>query len=454
MTTTIKPQVLPYEEVVDLLGIKVILPEENGKSFDAIIGLKEGKKQLSQLIDFIKKPHDHKYQNAIFRRKFMCAGVQGSGRNLLATAFAKEANLPLIVINCEKFVIDKPMTLVANLKQVFEKYHPCVVLFKKYEYITKLDKGKNINVYSKINDYMNYFNDSYFFASANPLAEICEIAYGKDAFQTLLQFEAPDLEERIALFKKYLNRYPHTEGIDIPKIAKNTIGMNAGHISLLISNSYNEALRNGKDKIDFESLDTTLSSSMYGYKKKLMTEKERRLTAYHEAGHVIAGYFSNPEYKLSKVEIAHRSQSLGLTISEDDEDKLSYDKADYENDIILFYGGLAAERLIFNTNTSGVAQDVRQATVLASLMVKEYAMSDDLGPIYLGVTPEDDYYSDVLDEQAALIIQSILKELYTRTEKIMLVHKAELIALSEALLEKETLYSEQVAEILKKFENK
>jgi ATP-dependent Zn protease len=87
-------------------------------------------------------------------------------------------------------------------------------------------------------------------------------------------------------------------------------------------------------------------------------------------------------------------------------------------------------------------------------MISEYAMSDDLGPIYLGDTPEDEYYSDVLNEQAALCLQSLLKELYVRTEKIMLVHKAELIALSEALLENETLYSEQVAEILQKFENK
>lgn len=455
MATTTKTQVLSYDETLDLLGIKVILPEENNKSFDTIIGLKEPKKYLSQTLEFIKHPDEPKFQNATVYRKFLCAGENGSGRTLIATAFAKEADLPIIIIiHCEKFVAEKPMTLVNNLIQIFEKHRPCVVLFKKFEYIMNLGNTKAITVYSKINDYMNSLEDCYFFASADNHSRISELVFGREGLNFALPFEAPTLEQRIELFNKYINRFPHKDNIDISKIAKSTIGMYPNDISNIVSSSYNEALRTGKDKLDFECIDSVLSNSLYGYKKNVMTEKERKLTAYHEAGHVIAGYFSNPEYKLSKVEIAHRSESLGLTISEDDEDKLSYTKEDFENEIILCYGGLAAERLIFGTNTSGVSQDVEVATVMASFMVMSYAMSEDLGPIYLGNTPDSPFYSDALKEQADLIIQSMLNKLYERTEKLMLVHKSELIALSEALIEKETLYSEQVAEILKKFENK
>lgn len=447
-TTTEKVQNMSYEEVMKALGITIILPEDNDKTMDAIIGLPEAKKHLSLSLKIINNPDNLQYQKAKKYRNFLFAGEQGSGRSLIARAFAKEANFPFIEFNCERLVVDKPVSLINSFEQILQKFNPAVIHLKKIDSVMKLPVNKYTTVYSKLKDYLNNYSDCFFFASAELDAKIPDIIFSKDGFNFILPFEDPDLPQREALFKKYLERYPYDKSMDINKLAKNTLGVNAGQISILVSSAYNEVLRNGKELIDFEVLDSVLTSRMYGYKKKLMTEKERRLTAYHEAGHVIAGFYTNPDYKIAKVEIAHRSETLGLTFSEKDEDKLSATKEDYENYIILSYGGLAAERLILGTSTSGVYEDLESATIIAANMVMSYGMSEELGPIHLSDSPEGEFYSDTLNEEAHLLVQSLLKKLYERTERLLLLHKDKLIELSEALLEKETLYTEDIVKIL------
>lgn len=441
---------LTYDEVVEALGIRIVPPEENDNLLENVIGLEEVKKYLNQSLEIFKNPNDPKNKKATLYRNFLFVGEAGAGRTMTAFAFAKEANLPIIVINSEKFVSEKPIALVKGLREVLDKHSPAVVLFKKFEYINELDVDKTINVFSKVSDYLNYYSNNFFFASTIPETPLMDVILSKDAFKVMLGFETPTLPQREKLLKRFIADYPHDEDINISKIARDIIGMNAGKISALLSSAYNHALREGKDKIDFESVDTMLSSQLYGYKKSSMTEKERKLTAYHEAGHVIAGYFNNPDYKVSKVEVAHRSESLGLTISEDDENKFSYTKEDYEAQIIECFGGMVAERLLLKTNTSGVAADLAMAAKIAECMVKKYGMSDEFGPVSV-IDHESCFYSETLNEQADFIIQSMLKKLYNQTTLLMQKYDKALVALSEALLEKETLFTNEINDILCKF---
>ena len=447
-----KSTTMSYKEIMETLNIKVIQPEENFSHMSDIVGLTMPKEFLSQTASFLNKPNDPKTQKATIVNSYILIGRNGSGRSTIAHAFAKEVNLPIVIINSEKFVSEKATILAKNLDIVLAKHHPAVIMFKNFEYVNTLADEKQVFVYSKILDCLERYTDCVFFVCVIPQTELLEVFYNKDAFETCLQFEIPDLSQREELIKRFISKYPHDENLDISKVARNTYGMNAGELSYFFSNVYNYAIRKGKDIIDFECVDTVLSSNLFGYKQKTMTDKERKLTAYHEAGHVIAGYFSNPNYRISKVEIAHRSKSLGLTISEDDEDKLSFTKEDYELDIIECYGGMVAEKTIFQTNTSGVAQDLAMASKFAEHMVKYYGMNDTFGPISI-IDSEGCFYSEALRKQADFAIRDMLNELYNQTLNIIRDHTDALEALSSALLEKETLYREEIIEILTKYKN-
>lgn len=449
---------LNYKQVVKLLGIKILPPEENDNSFDKLVGLSEPKKYLTQILELLKNRDKPENQMATLNRKLLFLGNTGVGKALTAYAFAKEANLPIIVIEGEKFVNEKYSALIHSLKVVLDQHKPAVVLLKDIEYILNLGEDKSISLFSKLTDYLNTYTDCVFITTLSTIVTLPEFLLSDKGFTLGLNFEDPDLEQRETLIKRIIKDFPHEEDIDISRVARNTFGMTGGIIHKLLRSSFNQALMDGKKKIDFESIDTVLSSSLYGYKKKLMTEKERKLTAYHEAGHVIAGYFSDPDYKTSKVEIAHRSESLGLTIQDTDEDKFTYIKKDYENDIICSFGGMAAEDLVLGTHSSGVSEDLRVANLVAEAMVKKFGMSE-LGPVSLGDKPAISlgeetkyYYSEYLAKKADELIHKMLFELQERTNQIMLARKDALEELAQALLEKETLYSNEITAILEKYD--
>ena len=457
--STSKKGIMTYEEIVEALNVKVLPVEENDNYLDNIIGLVEPKKYLKQTLEFFKKPEIYKKKKVTIYRKFIFIGRSGVGKVMTAYAFAKEANLPIIVVDMEKFVVHTPLVLMKNFKQVLDAHKPAVVLLKNIEYLAMLEMEKQVPVFSTLCNYLNTYTDCFFFATMASTCSFPEFAISENGFNTVLTFEDPDLKQREELLKRFISKFPHAESFDsnednndLKKVAKNTLGMTAGDLIHLLENSLIQAYMDGHTELTYDSIDTALSSKMYGHKKKPMTEEERKLTAYHEAGHVVAGYFANPKkYKLSKVEIVHRTESLGLTIQEVDEDKLSYTKQDYENDIICCYGGMAAEQIIFGTNTSGVSADLGMATLYGSYMIKSFGMHDDFGPISL----DDEFFiSDTLNETADILLQEMLRKLYNRTRELMLEHKPELIALAEALIEKETIYSEEILEIFKKAREK
>lgn len=440
---------LNYKQVVKLLGIKIVPPEENDNHLNSLVGLSEPKKYLTQILELLKNKDKPENQMATLNRKLVFIGKTGVGKALTAYAFAKEANLPIIEIESEKFVNEKYSALINSLKVVLDQHKPAVVLLKDIEYILNLGEDKSISVLAKLTDYLNTYTDCIFITTISSQVVLPEFILSDKGFTLGLCFEDPDLEQRETLINRIIQDFPHEENIDISRIARNTFGMTGGIIHKILRSSFNQALMDGKTKIDFESIDTVLSSSLYGYKKKMMTEKERRLTAYHEAGHVIAGYFSDPDYKTSKVEIAHRSESLGLTVHENDEEKFTYLKSDFENHIICSFGGMAAEDLILGTHSSGVSEDLRVANLTAEAMVKKFGMSK-LGPVSLG-EEEDYYYSEELCKKADELILEMLYELQKRTNQIMFEHKNALEELTNALLEKETLYSNEITEILEKY---
>ena len=184
-----------------------------------------------------------------------------------------------------------------------------------------------------------------------------------------------------------------------------------------------------------------------GEKKKKMTDKEKLSTAYHEAGHVIAGYFSNPNYQLSRVEISPRTSSLGLTATDIDERKFAYFKEDFENLILECLGGMAAEEVVYHSHTSGVIEDLSEATAIAVNMVRAYGMNDLIGPMQIAPEITDsEHFKAIADTQ----VSENLKKLLNKTIRIISEHRAYLDALAKTLVEKEVILGNEIEEIFAK----
>lgn len=440
------------EEVKKKLRPKILLPADNDNYFKNIIGNKDIVDQLSKIVELFTLGSTVEILGSIFHPAFVLIGMPGVGKTLTTFAFAKEMNLPIVVINCERILQDYSEEMFDGIKKLLNTIGRCVVMFKEIQFFANLESEKFIPIYNMILDVKDAFPESFFFASASVTTTYPSYFMSdEDGFDTKISFNPPEPEDREALIRKFLEELPYVEDLDIPKLARDFVGFSGGDIKCLLKKSFIQALVEGKEELTYEIINQTMYSDMFGKQVSKMSEKELRYTAYHEAGHVVAGYFGCPEYKISKVEVVHRSYSLGLTDPEVDEQKLSTTREDIKGEIIHCLGGKCAEQIIYNTSTSGVMQDLQQATALADGYICKFGMDDSFGPVYVD---DDEYYSDTLKALADSKIQELMINLEHETTKLLLEHKDKLILLAETLAKKETLYKNEILDILEGHQGK
>ncbi len=428
--------------------VQILPPEQNDNTIEKLIGISNVKQYLEYVIRQYKN-HENAttFEQAGIHNAVLFSGAEGNGKTTSAYILAKECGLPLIRIHCEKLIVDDLEAIMNNLEKIFSAFPNAVVLFRTIEYLSMLEDMQASFIFSRMTDFIHDFKGCFFIATVSTGTAIPPFLLAEDSLREDITFNLPIPQERIEFIQRYLQDIPH-ENINVEKLARDFIGLSGGKIKKLLYAAYRHALIHNKELLDYTTINETITSELYGGKYKKMSDNERRLTAYHEAGHVIAGYFSDPDYVPAKVEIAIRESSLGLTTNEINEDKLSYTKEDNERHIVLALGGKAAEELIFHTSTTGVIGDLTQATLVASIMVRLSGMNKEVGPISLH---ENTFQSPHLEKQADEQIQKLLIQLYKRTQQILEEHQDALVALAEKLIEKETLYSEEVLEILKPY---
>lgn len=441
--------------------ISVYQPNEIEITFDKLIGLENAKEDLKDVVEYIKNPSAFEKMGIRPHMHYLIQGVSGIGKTSLAFAIAHEANIPIVVVDCKDFINTrkKAFTLLKNAFKATAPFEYSVLLFKGFsrffqisddfryvfmhELLSLMKKCEKVVVISTLDIALNIINGDYLF--------------DEDAFSKTIDVLEPDLKAREELYRLFCNNLSLESSVSFNRLAIDSFGMTAKDIKSIVKNAALLSHRNGKEMITKEYFDEVISQELLGQKRKKMTDKERLSTAYHEAGHVIAGYFSNPDYKLSKVEIVHRSDSLGITMAQSDEDKLSYFKTDWENRIIHYLGGIVAERIIYNENSSGVSQDLTTATIYAKMMVALFGMSDSFGVFSAYETySEEDETSTLCTDCDSLYTEvnneakKILNALYDKTYNIVVAHKDELEALTKALIEKEIVDGDEIKEIFEK----
>ena len=433
--------------------ISVTFPDDVKVNFSSLYGLEKEKEVLQDIIDYFRKgnvstlvaPHGSYY---------IC-GKLGTGKASLVFAVAKEANVPIISFDCSIFgsaestEIEDIFNLIFNTARKLRKFHGgCLIAFKNAEEIELMDNDNFFytNLLKNIFDLESIF---MFMLSSkqylNTPAAICE----NDLFTTVLAIELPNLAIREKIFEDYIQKYniKLASDVSINRLAKDTIGETPLSIAYIIKEAQLYSLRQKHLEVTQSDFSETIMKLSAGEKHFKMTEKERRLTAYHEAGHVIAGYFSNPEYILKRVEISPRSQgSLGLTATDVDENKYSFFKKDFENLLIEYLGGLCAEEVKFGSHTSGVISDLSIATTLAYNMIAAYGMGESISPMVIRGGITDSPFSKAIVEAEII---DLLQEYYKKTTQIVKDNLPYLEALANSLIEKEVIFGNEIEEIFK-----
>lgn len=442
-------------QVVRTNNFKKLEPFEIKVHFDEIIGHNECKKDLTNILNFLEDPERYATYGIIPYCKYLFVGPEGIGKSTLACAIAKKANVPIYVIEPSFFydtegVLEQLDILFGEIHQSLESGRNCMLLFKNIEYFSGIDPEIAHPVLEKMVGCFRKWPQFVAFATLSTTEDsgIPKILLEPPAFSKVIQLSYPEINVREEILNTLLKNMPVDKELDIRRLALEMYQMSFGDIKKAVKDALLVSMQYKQEMLTYHSFAEALAQLNFGYLGNKLNENERLATARHEAGHVIAGYFAAPDtYKVTKVEILPRSFYAGITASIIDEEKVSYFRSELEARIISLFGGMASENYYFDATTTGVANDLQQATEIAIEMFKVYGMSETVGPICLVCSTDP---LEVLNNKADREIQKFLVEMYDRTIKIIEEHSDALEELVNALLEKEVLYTDEVMAIVKK----
>lgn len=434
--------------------ISVTFPDKIEVTFSSIYGHEN---EIGILKDIVNYFSTNKTTKVKPHMSYVISGPVGIGKASMVYALSKEANIPIIMIDCSVFRVNSIKETSRTLKLIFDTARKIrnsvggvLVVFNNSHEIDMME-DEAVIFYSYLMKNLYDFDDIYMFLlTAKDVVMLPAMIIDNNLFTTPLTLDYPKYDVREKIIADYIkkNNVVLEPSVSLSRLAKDTLGETPQSIAYIIKESVLYSIRQGHDFVTQNDFSETIMRLSAGENKYAMSDKERELTAYHEAGHVIAGYFSDPEgYKLNRVEITPRTESLGLTCDDTDENKFSYSKKDYENMIISCFGGMAAEEIKFKEHTSGVRVDLSMATATAANMIRLYGMGDALGPMVPLVDITDSAY---IRQMADKEINEKLKKLYAETVALMHEKMPYLDALTAVLLEKEVVLGNEIEEIFAK----
>ncbi len=437
--------------------VTVVYPDELTSTFDDLIGMENEKEILQDALNFLKNIEFYQ-QNPVLipHTRYLLGGEPGSGKTILINALAKTAQVPIITMSMSSFVaFSKDVKHILNL--IFDlaasMQNGCVLLFNDFAAVQGLSAELLMFFHNQfISRVCSTPNNIILLSSSTGAFELPAFYFENNAFSQnkTIMMQPPTLQTRQKLIEAYFKKFelPLADDVSAEQLARNTLGMYPKDLEYIIRETALHASRKGELLVTAKDFNDVMLTMEAGQMYNKLSEKERISTAYHEAGHVIAAYYSNPNYVLGRVEITPRAASLGLTQEDAGEEKHCLFKHDFEYNIIYSLGGMAAEKLIYGETSSGVHSDLRSANMSAIIMYQNLGMSEELGPVIYD--DDEGLTSDRLWHESEVFIQKEIKRLYDVTFKIVSSHKAQLEALTQALLKREVLMGPEIKAVLDK----
>ena len=440
--------------------------------FADVAGADEEKEELMELVEFLKNPQKFIGLGARIPKGVLLVGPPGTGKTLLARAVAGEAGVPFFSISGSDFVelyVGVGASRVRDMFQQAKRSKPCIIFIDEIDAVGRQrgagmggghdEREQTLNqLLVEMDGFGN--NEGIIIMAATNRPDILDNALLRPGrFDRQIVVGRPDLKGREEILKIHSKNKSLADSVDLKKIAKTTVGYTGADLENLMNEAAIFAARRGKSEIDEKDIDDANMKVMMGPQKKsqIITEKEKRLTAYHEAGHAVLTKLVSSRDSVRQVSIIPRGTAGGYTMHIPEEDSMYYGKKDILNDIIILLGGRAAEELTMDDISTGASSDLKRATNLAHEMVAKYGMSDKIGPICYDNNEEvflgRDYghskqYSETVASQIDKEVEAVLISQYGKAKRLLTENMDRLKSVAEALLANEVL---DEAEFLKYF---
>ena len=451
-----------------------MLTEERKKiTFSDVAGIDEAKEEVLEIIEFLRDPRKFQKLGGRIPKGVLIVGPPGTGKTLLAKAVAGEAGVPFFSISGSDFVemfVGVGASRVRDLFEQGKKHAPCIIFIDEIDAVGRLrgaglggghdEREQTLNQLLVEMDGFDTTEGVILVAATNRPDVLDPALLRPGRFDRQVVVNRPDLHGRSEILKVHTKKVPVAANVEVETIARGTPGFSGADLENLVNEAALWAARQNKKEVEVVDFEMAKDKVLMGAERKsmILSDEEKRVTAYHEAGHALMAKLLPGTDPVHKVTIIPRGRALGVTMQLPTDDRHNFTREFLYNTLAILMGGRVAEELVFKNITTGAGNDLERATDLARKMVCEWGMSDKLGPLTFGHKEDTVFlgrdfaskrdFSDQVSLEIDLEIRRFVTENYERTKRVLTEQMTSLKALAEALLKKEVLDATEIDQIL------
>ena len=431
--------------------------------FKDVAGLDEEKEELIEIVDFLKKPEKFSRMGAKIPKGVLLYGKPGTGKTLIAKAIAGEADVPFISMSGSEFIEMFAGLGASRVRKLFErarKLSPCIVFIDEIDAIgarrtsnsgAETENNQTLNQLLVEMDGFSSEETIIVLAATNRPEMLDKALLRPGRFDRQITIPVPDLKGRLEILKIHAEDKKLSDDVNLESIAEDTAGFTGAELANILNEAAIIATINKHDEIENSDIEEAVKKVTVGLEKKtrVYSEKDKKLTAYHEAGHAVVSRYLPTQTDVKEVSIIPRGVAGGYTMYKSDEDKYYISKTEMKEKLIALLGGRAAEKLVLDDISTGASNDIEVATRIAREMVTKYGMSDNLGPIDFQGKEQNDMFvfGENIGDKIGAEVKSLIDEAYNNAQKLLIEHRDKLDAIAQTLLAQEKINEQEFKEI-------